>query len=363
MAGRDFYETLGVSRTASQDEVKRAFRQLAREQHPDVNQDPHAAERFKEINAAYQVLGDPERRARYDRGEDGGVFRPFGGGTGFDDIFDMFFGQQPQRGGEPGPERGSDLRVVLQVTLEDAARGAERPITIAREETCSACFGTGAEKGSAPEPCPTCHGAGQVRHSRRTPFGQFAQIATCPQCRGAGKIIRKPCRDCRGSGRVRAQREIAIKVPAGIEDGTRLRVYGEGEAGMRGGTRGDLYVDLRIAEHPVFTRDGPDLHCDVTISMIQAALGAEIEAPTLDGPTPLTVPPGTQPGAVLTLRGKGMPGLRGGRGDLAVHLAVTVPRELTKEQVKMLAQFAKLRGEQITPAKKTLLDKMRTHLG
>ena len=247
-----------------------------------------------------------------------------------------------------GRSAGAISGSSLQVTLEDAARGAERPITIAREETCSACFGTGAEKGSAPEPCPTCHGAGQVRHSRRTPFGQFAQIATCPQCRGAGKIIRKPCRDCRGSGRVRAQREIAIKVPAGIEDGTRLRVYGEGEAGMRGGTRGDLYVDLRIAEHPVFTRDGPDLHCDVTISMIQAALGAEIEAPTLDGPTPLTVPPGTQPGAVLTLRGKGMPGLRGGRGDLAVHLAVTVPRELTKEQVKMLAQFAKLRGEQIT---------------
>jgi molecular chaperone DnaJ len=327
-----------------------------------VNLDPRAAERFKEINAAYQVLGDPERRARYDRGEpDGGIYRPFGGGTAFDDIFDMFFGQQ-QRGGEPGPERGSDLRIGLQVTLEEAARGVERSISITREETCSACFGTGAEKGSAPEPCPTCHGAGQVRYSRRTPFGQFAQVATCPQCHGAAKIIRKPCRDCRGSGRARVQREIAVKVPAGVGDRTRLRIQNEGEAGMRGGTRGDLFVDLRIAEHRVFVREGHDLHCNVSISMVQAALGAEVEAPTLDGPVPLTVPPGTQPAAVVTLRGKGMPGLRGGRGDLVVHLAVTVPRELTKEQVKILAEFAKLRGEEIKPAKKTLLDKMRTHL-
>ncbi len=367
MAGRDFYDTLGVPRTASQDEIKRAFRQLAREHHPDVNQDPQAAERFaerfKEINAAYQVLGDPERRARYDRGEaDGLAGRPFGGGTAFDDIFDMFFGHQGQRGGEPGPERGSDLRVVVEVTLEDAAHGTERTISIVREETCSVCFGTGAEKGSAPESCPTCHGAGQVRYSRRTPIGQFAQIATCPQCHGAGKIIRKPCRDCRGSGRVRAQREINVKVPPGVEDGTRLRIQSEGEAGMRGGVRGDLYVDLRIAEHAVFTREGHDLHCGVSISMVQAALGAEIEAPTLDGRTTLTVQPGTQPGTVVTLRGKGMPGLRGGRGDLAVHLAVTVPRDLTKDQVKALAQFAKLRGEDIKPAKKTLLDKMRTHL-
>ena len=360
MAGRDYYETLGVPRTASQDEVKRAFRQLARAHHPDVNQDPKAAERFKEINAAYQVLGDPERRARYDRGEVDGAFRPFGG-TGFDDIFDMFFGQQ-QRGGEPGPERGSDLRLGMQVTLEEAARGVERSVTITREETCSGCFGTGAEKGSAPEPCATCHGAGQVRYSRRTPFGQFAQVATCPQCHGAGKIIRRPCRDCRGSGRVRAQREITVKVPAGVDEGTRLRIQNEGEAGMRGGTRGDLYVDLRIAEHPVFIREGHDLHCNVSISMVQAALGAEVEAPTLDGPASLTVPAGTQPSTVITLRGRGMPGLRGGRGDLVVHLAVTVPKELTKEQVKILAQFAKLRGEEIKPAKKTLLDKMRTHL-
>jgi molecular chaperone DnaJ len=363
MAGRDHYETLGVSRTASQDEIKRAFRLLAREHHPDVNQDPRAAERFKEINEAYQVLGDPERRARYDRGElDGQAFRPFGGGTGFDDIFDMFFGQQGQRGGEPGPGRGNDLRVVLEVTLEEAAAGTRRSVTIQREETCPICFGTGAEQGSAPEACPTCRGAGQVRHSRRTPFGQFAQIATCPQCRGTGTIIRKPCRDCRGSGRTVAKREIDIATPVGVEDGTRLRLHGEGEAGMRGGGRGDLYVDLRVADHSVFTRDGLHLHCQVAVSMIQAALGAEVEAPTLDGPAPLTVPPGTQPGEVLTLRGKGMPGLRGGRGDLAVHLVVTVPKELTKEQVKALAEFAHLRGERIKPAKKTLFDKLRTHL-
>jgi molecular chaperone DnaJ len=358
MPRTDYYEVLRVPRAASQEEIKRAFRQLAREHHPDVNRDPGAADRFKLINEAYQVLGDPERRARYDRGDFVAAGRPdgrrgpFGAGP-FEDLFDMFFGQTMgagARAGEPGPERGSDLRVALEITLEEAAHGAERTLSIVREETCPACFGTGAEKGSAPETCPTCRGAGQVRYSRQTPLGSFQQITTCPECGGAGRIIRKPCRECRGRGRVDAAREITVAVPAGVEDGTRLRLAGEGEAGMRGGARGDLYVDLHLAEHPVFTLEGRTLHCRVSVSMVQATLGAEIEAPTLDGPATLRVPAGTQPGATLVLSGKGMPRPRGAaRGDLIVHLGVEIPAHLTAEQSAALAEFGRLLGEHPRP--------------
>ena len=356
MARTDYYEVLGVPHAASQDEIKRAFRQLARAHHPDVNKDPGAADRFKLINEAYQVLGDPERRARYDRGDflaagrPDGRGGPFGAGP-FEDLFDMFFGQAMgaggRRAGEPGPERGSDLRVALELTLEDAAHGVEHRISIVREETCPVCFGTGAEKGSAPETCPTCRGAGQVRFGRQTPFGSFQQITTCPECRGAGKIIRKPCRECRGRGRMDAKREITVAVPAGVEDGTRLRLAGEGEAGMRGGDRGDLYVDVGLAQHPVFTLEGRNLHCSITVSMAQAALGAEVEVPTLDGPVPLAVPGGTQPGAALVVPGKGMPRARAGaRGDLIAHVLVEIPKRLTPEQSAALAEFARLLGDE-----------------
>lgn len=368
MTRRDLYETLGVPRSATPEEIKRAFRQLAREHHPDVNQDPQSDERFKEINEAYQVLSDPDRRALYDRtgrtgtsARDAGGVGPFGGSP-FEDIFDMFFGRERPAGGEPGPERGSDLRVVVEVTLEEAAHGADKVIKVRREETCATCFGTGAEKGSAPETCPTCRGAGQVRYSRRTAFGSFAQITTCPQCGGRTKIVRHPCRECRGGGRMSADREISVKVPAGVEDATRLRLAGEGEAGMRGGDRGDLYVDLTIAPHPVFVRRGRDLHCEVAISMVQAALGDQVEVPALDGPATLTVAPGLQPGSTMTLRGKGMSSLRNGRGDLIVHVQVVIPRELTKEQERLLAQFGKLRGEEVHPPKKTLLGKFRPNV-
>lgn len=370
MPRTDYYEVLGVPRAASQAEIKRAFRQLAREHHPDVSKDPAAADRFKIINEAYQVLGDPERRARYDRGDFVAAGRPDGRGAGpFEDLFDMFFGQamgSGTRSAESGPERGSDLRVALEITLEEAAHGAERTIAIVREETCPACFGTGAEKGSAPETCPTCRGAGQVRYSRQTPFGSFQQITTCPECGGAGRVVRRPCRECRGRGRVDAKREITVAVPAGVDDGTRLRLPGEGEAGMRGGERGDLYVDLHLAEHAVFTLEGRNLHCGVTVSMVQAALGAEIEVPTLDGPAALTVPAGTQPGAALVLPGKGMPRARGAaRGDLVVHLRVEIPAHLTAEQTAALAEFARLRSDEVRPRrsgpgrKKSLFGKLR----
>jgi len=361
MPRTDYYEVLGVPRAASQDEIKRAFRQLAREHHPDVNKDPSAADRFKIINEAYQVLGDPERRARYDRGDFLAAGRPdgrgpFGAGP-FEDLFDMFFGQASgaRPGTEPGPERGSDLRVALEITLEEAAHGVERTLSLVREETCPACFGTGAEKGSAPETCPTCRGAGQVRYSRQTPFGSFQQITTCPECRGAGKVVRRPCRECRGRGRVDAKRDIAVAVPAGVDDGTRLRLAGEGEAGMRGGGRGDLYVDLRLAPHAVFTLEGRNLHCAVTVSMVQAALGADVEVPTLDGPAALHVPPGTQPDAALVMAGRGMPrspardGRGGARGDLVAHVRVAIPARLTAEQAAALGEFARLRGERSGP--------------
>jgi molecular chaperone DnaJ len=377
MPQTDYYDVLGVARRASQEDIKRAFRQLAREHHPDVSKDPAAAERFKRINEAYQVLGDPERRARYDRGELVAAGRPdgrgpFGAGP-FEDLFDMFFGQTMGAGmrpGEPGPERGSDLRVAVEVTLEEAAHGAERTITIVREETCPACFGTGTEKGSAPETCTTCRGAGQVRYGRQTPFGSFQQITTCPQCGGAGKVIRHPCRDCRGAGRVNAKRDIAVVIPVGVEHGTRLRLTGEGEAGVRGGGRGDLYVDLRIAAHRTFTLEGRDLHCRVTVSMVQAALGATIDVPTLDGPATLAVPPGTQPDAVLILADKGMPRARGGaRGDLVVHVGVAIPTRLTAEQTAALAEFAHLMGVETAPprprrsgaaGRKSLFGKLRS---
>jgi len=366
MARRNYYEILGVPRTASADEVKRAFRQLAREHHPDVNSDPLANERFKEINEAYQILGDPERRALYDRtgrvaplGRDAGPFSPFGGSP-FEDIFEMFFGRERPGTGEPGPERGSDLRLSLEITLEEAAHGVEKLITVRREETCPACFGTGAEKGSAPETCSTCRGTGQVRYSRRTAFGSFTQIATCPKCHGTTKVVRNPCKECRGSGRARADREITVKVPAGVESGTRLRLSGEGESGMRGGGRGDLYVDLDIARHPVFARHGRDLHCEVSVSMIQASLGDEIQIPTLDGHAPLVIPAGLQPGATMTLKGKGMPALREGRGDLVVRFQIAIPQELTKEQEDLLLEFGRLRGEHVKPTKKTLLGKLRS---
>lgn len=362
---RDYYETLGVDRNASPEEIKRAFRRLAREHHPDVRMDdPQADERFKEINEAYQVLSDPERRAHYDRF---GTARPFPGAgdlrdTGFgpfDDIFDMFFGRRTPRPSRDEPVRGADLRYDLELTLEEAAAGVEKTIEIDRLDTCPACFGTGAERGSAPQTCPTCKGAGEVRFSQRTVFGSFTQIGTCSTCGGTGTVLRHPCKQCRGSGRADARRSLVVNVPAGVDDGMRLRLAEEGEAGERGGSRGDLYVFIRLRPHPVFERRGRDLYGAVPISITQAALGDAIEVPTLDGPTTQAVPPGAQPGTVLTVRGKGMPDRRGGRGDLYVRLDVTVPTTLSPEERRLLLQLAKLRGEQITPQKKKLTDKVK----
>ncbi len=362
---RDYYEVLNVDRTASQEDIKRAFRRLAREYHPDVKKDdPQANDRFKEINEAYQVLSDPDRRAQYDRY---GTVQPFARDEGresglgpFDDIFEMFFGRQTSRREREEPQPGADLRYDLEISLEEAASGVEKTIELDRLETCSACFGTGAERGSAPETCPSCRGAGQVRYSQQTIFGSFTQIGTCRTCRGSGKVLRHPCKRCRGSGRQEAHRTLTVKVPPGVDTGNRLRLSGEGEVGELGGARGDLYVFLHLRPHTVFERNGLDLSTAVRISITQAALGDEIEIPTLDGPLTYPIPPSSQPGTTLTISGKGMPHPGGGgRGNLHVHLDVRVPTTLSAEERRLLLEFAKLQGQEIKPQKKKLTDKVK----
>ncbi|MDR5694996.1 MAG: molecular chaperone DnaJ [Armatimonadota bacterium] len=372
MAKRDYYEILGVDRNASQEEIKRAFRRLVREYHPDVRRDdPEANERFKEINEAYQVLSDPEKRARYDRyGHAGveGAIRPdfevdlgdFGFGP-FEDLFEAFFGTRrtAERVEWEGPQRGDDLKVSVEISLEEVATGTEKTVEVRRLETCPSCFGTGTERGGGPETCSTCKGRGEVRHTRRTAFGYFTQITTCPRCRGTGTILRNPCRECGGTGRVYARREVSVRIPPGIEEGTRLRIPGEGSAGVQGGPRGDLYVYVTFAPHPLFERNGRDLLCEIPISMVQAALGDEIEIPGLEGPISLTIPPGVQPGQTLSLEGKGLPDRNGRRGDLYVRLRVEIPTDLSPEEQELLLKLAKLRGQRIKPPSKSLLEKVK----
>ncbi|MBI3998167.1 MAG: molecular chaperone DnaJ [Armatimonadetes bacterium] len=363
MASRDLYEILGVARRATQEDIKQAYRRLARENHPDVRRDdPHATERFKEINEAYQILSDPAKRSQYDRyGRVVGDAEPFGGGINpFDDLFDFFFGTRTAtRADREAPERGADLRHGLEITLEEVASGTEKRLKVTRLETCPACFGTGAERGSGRERCPTCDGTGQMRHVQRTVLGTMTQIGPCPECRGEGTYIPRPCRQCRGAGQVEAEREVTVSVPAGIEDGMHLRLAGEGEAGVRGGGRGDLFVVIHVAPHPVFTRRRRDLFCETEISTTQAALGDEIPFKALDGEVTLTVPPGTQPGTTLTVRGRGLPDLRGARGHLHVTVKVAIPRNLTAEQRALLEEFARLRGEGRGGRRKPIIKKVK----
>lgn len=358
---RDYYEILNVPRDASLEEIKAAYRRLAREYHPDVRKDdPQAEERFKEINEAYQVLSDPQKRAEYDRL--GRRAAPAPGPADFrspfDDLFEAFFGE-PVRRRERGPQRGADLRYDLEVTLEEAARGAERSVEVTRLETCASCFGTGTERGDGVQDCPACRGTGQLRYSRRTAFGHFTQITTCPRCGGEGAVLVNPCTRCGGAGRVEAQRTVTVRIPPGAEEGTTLRVPGEGEAGQHGGPRGDLYVVVHLSRHPVFQRKGLDLYADLKVSMVQAALGDEVEIPTLEGPERFSLPAGVQPGEVLTLRGRGMPDLRGRRGDLQLRVRVEVPRHLTPEQRRLLVELARTMGLHVKPQRRKFSDRVR----
>jgi molecular chaperone DnaJ len=371
---RDYYEVLGVDRNAAGEEVKRAYRKLAIKFHPDKNpDDPHAEEKFKELGEAYDVLMDPDKRAAYDRFghaafAQGGagfgrgdfhdpfeIFREvFGGGGIGGGIFETFFG-----GGGTSAEdrqRGSDLRYDMQIKLEEAAFGVEKEIEIEKLDTCDKCQGSGAEPGSRTINCPTCGGRGQVISSR----GFFQVSQTCPRCRGAGQIIEKPCRQCDGEGRVEKLSRVKLKIPAGISEGSRLRSSRNGEAGIRGGPQGDLYVVIHIKEHKVFQRDGDNLYCEVPIPFSVAALGGEIDVPTLEGRAHLKVPPGTQSGQMFRLRGKGIANVNGrGRGDLLARLIVEVPSHLNVEQRRKLEEFAELCGDENTPLRKSFFERAK----
>lgn len=353
----DLYQVLGVSRDASAAEIKKAYRQLVRKYHPDANPgNKEAEEHFKKINQAYEVLGDSQKKAQYDQfgtvGDmpGGSPFEGFGGmGDIFGDIFDNLFGGAGGMGGrrraDPNaPRRGADLEMEAEITLIEAAMGVPKEFQIPRQESCGECGGSGARAGTSPETCATCGGRGQVEGRQQTPFGQFVTVNTCPSCGGRGKTIKEKCPSCGGSGRVRKTRRVEVKIPAGVETGTRLRIGGEGEGGVNGGPSGDLYIMLTVAEHPDFKRDGADLHTRLVLSYPQAALGCTVEVPLLLGETEsLAIPAGTQPGKVFTLRKKGMPRLRGARGtgDLHVHVAVDVPKKLTDRQKALLEELAK----------------------
>ncbi|HKA78093.1 MAG TPA: molecular chaperone DnaJ [Pseudolabrys sp.] len=358
MSKRDYYEVLGVTRSCTEVELKAAFRKLAMQHHPDRNPGDNGCEhRFKEINEAYDVLKDGDKRAAYDRfghaafehGGMGGGAHGFGAdfGSTFADIFEGIFGMGSARGRGTGRERGSDLRYNMEISLDEAFTGKTAQIRIPTSVTCEACSGSGAKAGTKPKPCASCGGAGKIRHAQ----GFFTLERTCPTCHGRGQVIDDPCKVCGGGGRVTRERALSVNIPSGVEDGTRIRLAGEGEAGLRGGTTGDLYIFLEVAPHEFFQRDGADLHCRVPISMTSAALGGEFEVPAIDGSkVKVKVPPGTQTGRRFRLGGKGMPVLRAKQtGDMYVQVAVETPQNLTKRQRELLAEFEKLSSEDTQP--------------
>jgi molecular chaperone DnaJ len=376
MAKRDYYEVLGVSRDAGAEDIKKAYRKLAVKFHPDKNPgDKAAEEKFKELGEAYEALSDPQKRAAYDQfghnafdpraragrggGAGGGFHDPFeifrdvfgGGGS----IFDEFFGGG--RTDPNGPQRGNDLRYDLEITFEEAALGCEKDINVTKPDRCDACSGTGSAPGSKTRTCNTCNGRGQVITSR----GIFSIAQTCPQCQGAGRVIEKPCRTCNGSGRQDRASKITLRIPAGVDSGSRLRSTGNGEGGLRGGPAGDLYVLLHIKPHEIFQRDGDDLLCEVPVSFIQATLGAEIKVPTLQDNATIKIPAGTQPGTVFRLKGKGVKNLQGyGHGDLHVRVTVEVPTHLTGHQKSKLQEFAEACDESVNPISKGFFEKAKS---
>jgi molecular chaperone DnaJ len=355
MAKTDYYETLGVTRGDSEEEIRTAFRKKAMQYHPDRNKSPDAEEKFKEINEAYQVLIDPKKRAQYDRfgaagvtGGNGGFDRPFDGFDvfgGFGDIFDSFFGDFTGRRAQQ-PQRGDDIQQRVTLTFEEAVFGAEKEVEVNRIEHCHRCSGAGNEPGTKVNTCATCRGSGQVRRTQRSLFGQFAQITPCPTCQGRGNIIDTPCTSCRGSELERRKRKTVVTIPAGVQAGMHVRLTGEGDIGRNGGPPGNLYIQVNVQEHPLFTREEYDLIYQLPINMAEGALGVEKEVPTLDGPTALKIPPGTQPGMEFRIKGKGVPHLQSNRrGDLRVVVDLQVPRHLDSRQRKLLEELARSFGQ------------------
>ncbi len=356
---RDYYEVLGVKKDATADEIKKAYRKLTKENHPDLHPgDKACEERFKEANEAYEILSDEEKRKKYDQfghaafdpnaGFGGGGFDGFGGFGGFGDIFSDIFGGfgGATRSNPNAPRRGESIRATVNISFEEAAFGCKKEVTVAKIETCADCKGTGCAPGTTPEICPDCKGTGQVTVAQRTPFGMMQSSSPCTKCRGTGKIIHQPCKTCRGMGSIRRQHKVEVTIPAGIDDGQTISKPGGGNAGVNGGPAGDLLVSVIVRPHARFERDGTSVLLEQEISYAQATLGAEVEVPTLDGKVKLTIPEGTQPGAVFRLRGKGIPFLRGsGRGDQFVSVTIKVPKNLTGSQKELLRQFAASMGE------------------
>ncbi len=371
---RDYYEVLGVQKGASADEIKKAYRKLAKENHPDLHPgDKAAEERFKEINEAYEILSDEDKRAKYDQyghaafdpnAGFGGGFDGFGGFGDLGDIFgDLFggfgFGGSTRTRNPNAPRQGENLRASVNISFEEAAFGCQKEVTVGRVEKCPDCGGNGCAPGTTPEVCPDCKGSGQVRTTQRTPFGMTQTMSACPKCRGTGKIIHQPCKTCRGAGSVRKQQKIKVTIPAGIDDEQTISLRGQGNSGINGGPAGDLLVTVIVRPHARFERDGTSVLLEQEISYAQAALGAEVEVPTLDGPVKLTIPEGTQPGSVFRLRGKGIPYLRGsGRGDQFVTVRLAVPKNLSSSQKELLRQFAASMGE-LDGGKSTIFGKKK----
>jgi molecular chaperone DnaJ len=363
----DLYEILGVPRSTTADDIKRAYRRLAREFHPDTNPDPAAEERFKQVSVAYEILSDPERRASYDAygdprmaADQGSVFD----GNGFSDIFDMFFSQMGgQQRGRRGPASGEDIETRLQLSLFEAAFGAAKDLTLRLPVRCPDCAGSGAAPGTSPETCPECQGAGEVRRVRQSILGQMVTSSPCPRCHGPGQIIPTPCSRCRGDGRITDERTFTVEVPQGVEAGTTLRLTDRGAAGPRGGPAGSLFVHLDVVADPRFERQGDDLHTMVHVGIAQAALGTNLDVENLEGAVKVAIAPGTQSGSILRRRSEGVPHLRGrGRGDLYVHVQVDTPEELSDREVELLAELAELRGEHLEPAEEHhgILSKIRS---
>ncbi len=373
---RDYYDVLGVGRSASPDEIKKAYRKLAMKYHPDRNPEDGTAERFKEVQEAYEVLVDPEKRSRYDQfghaGVDGnfmggmGGFEGFGGaGFPFGDIFETFFGAGGSNGRRRGPQRGTDLRYDLTVEFEEAVFGCERELEVPRMEVCHVCSGSGAEPGTQPVTCTRCNGRGEIRRVQQSILGQFVNVTVCPTCHGEGTVVTSPCHHCHGQGRERVTRRIRVNIPAGIDDGSQIRLTGEGEPGSNNGPRGNLYVVVSVKPHRYFRREANDIVIDLPINMSQAALGTEVEVPTVDGPTVLKIPPGTQPGRVLRMKGKGVPHLRDqGRGDQLVRVSVMVPTGLSDKQKKLLKELGETFDTEVRPKEnKGFFEKVKDAFG
>ncbi|OQY19028.1 MAG: molecular chaperone DnaJ [Anaerolineaceae bacterium 4572_32.2] len=371
---RDYYQVLGVPRDAGADEMKKAYRRLARQYHPDVNKSDDAEERFKELNEAYEVLSDKQKRAAYDRFGHAGVQGGMGGGAsgfggfGFEDIFEEFFsgfGMGSRRSGRQGPRRGADLQYNLAISFEEAAFGCDKEIKILRRDTCPQCQGSGAEPGTKPMRCPQCKGSGEVRQVQQSILGSFVNVSTCPRCRGTGEIITSPCSQCRGDKVVQTPRTLSVKIPAGVDNGMRVRLAGEGEPGLYGGPTGNLYVTISVKPHPYFRRRDSDVLLEMVINIAQAVLGDEITVPTLDGDVPLKIPAGTQSGKIFRLRGKGIPHLRrNGRGSQLVIIQVAIPTNLTPKQEQLFEELSTTLGKEVIPqTERGFFDKIKEALG